>query len=225
MDLEPPYRTALRTHSGCRFFELDLNTRRTSRPCSDTNSGFSHSISLPPARVGLFAAESAYPSRYYPISLSAVRRQSVNTRWCSMAIQPPSPMCAGADMGSVPNQDHPAVPLVEFDRFNRPRLQISALPVDDLCRNGFSDRLTRLRFLREARAAAGIRHPNVASVFHLGKIGELTFTRWSLSKAKRWRVSSSAPASLRSTSQTAHYRKRLFWSRRGYRFSGCCLDK
>jgi hypothetical protein len=27
----------------------------------------------------------------------------------------------------------------------------------------------RLRFLREARAAASIRHPNVASVFHLGR--------------------------------------------------------
>jgi serine/threonine protein kinase len=29
----------------------------------------------------------------------------------------------------------------------------------------------RLRFLREARAAASVRHPNVASVFHLGKSG------------------------------------------------------
>ena len=29
----------------------------------------------------------------------------------------------------------------------------------------------RLRFLREARAAASVRHPNVASVFHLGKTG------------------------------------------------------
>src|ERR1700750_3110749 len=30
----------------------------------------------------------------------------------------------------------------------------------------------RLRFLREARAAASIRHPNVASVFHLGRAGQ-----------------------------------------------------
>jgi ankyrin repeat protein/serine/threonine protein kinase len=30
----------------------------------------------------------------------------------------------------------------------------------------------RLRFLREARAAASVRHPNVASVFHLGRIGQ-----------------------------------------------------
>jgi serine/threonine protein kinase len=33
----------------------------------------------------------------------------------------------------------------------------------------------RLRFLREARAAASVRHPNVASVFHLGRTGENYF--------------------------------------------------
>src|ERR1700756_1432864 len=33
----------------------------------------------------------------------------------------------------------------------------------------------RLRFLREARAAARVRHPNVASVFHLGRSGENYF--------------------------------------------------
>jgi serine/threonine protein kinase len=32
-----------------------------------------------------------------------------------------------------------------------------------------SDEAARPRFLREARAAASVRHPNVASVFHLGK--------------------------------------------------------
>src|SRR5215469_9210384 len=31
------------------------------------------------------------------------------------------------------------------------------------------DELARVRFLREARAAASVRHPNVASVFHLGR--------------------------------------------------------
>jgi WD40 repeat protein/serine/threonine protein kinase len=35
----------------------------------------------------------------------------------------------------------------------------------------FGDESARLRFLREARAAARVRHPNVASVFHLGKSG------------------------------------------------------
>jgi serine/threonine protein kinase/predicted ATPase len=33
------------------------------------------------------------------------------------------------------------------------------------------DQSARLRFLREARAAASVRHPNVASVFHLGRVG------------------------------------------------------
>jgi tetratricopeptide (TPR) repeat protein len=33
----------------------------------------------------------------------------------------------------------------------------------------------RLRFLREARAAARVRHPNVASVFHLGRTGQSYF--------------------------------------------------
>jgi serine/threonine protein kinase/Tfp pilus assembly protein PilF len=34
------------------------------------------------------------------------------------------------------------------------------------------DESARLRFLREARAAAKVRHPNVASVFHLGRSGD-----------------------------------------------------
>jgi hypothetical protein len=34
------------------------------------------------------------------------------------------------------------------------------------------DASARMRFLREARAAASVRHPNVASVFHLGRAGE-----------------------------------------------------
>jgi serine/threonine protein kinase/Tfp pilus assembly protein PilF len=37
------------------------------------------------------------------------------------------------------------------------------------------DESARLRFVREARAAASVRHPNVASVFHLGKCGDSYF--------------------------------------------------
>jgi serine/threonine protein kinase/Flp pilus assembly protein TadD len=37
------------------------------------------------------------------------------------------------------------------------------------------DESTRLRFLREARAAASVRHPNVASVLHLGRTGSSYF--------------------------------------------------
>jgi serine/threonine protein kinase len=38
-----------------------------------------------------------------------------------------------------------------------------------------NDESARLRFVREARAAARLRHPNVASVFHLGRTGENYF--------------------------------------------------
>src|SRR6202140_3026641 len=38
-----------------------------------------------------------------------------------------------------------------------------------------NDESARLRFLREARAAASVRHPNVASVFHLGRTGQNFF--------------------------------------------------
>ena len=37
------------------------------------------------------------------------------------------------------------------------------------------DESARLRFLREARAAAKVRHTNVASVFHLGRTGSSYF--------------------------------------------------
>src|SRR5215469_16820428 len=37
------------------------------------------------------------------------------------------------------------------------------------------DESAQLRFLREARAAASVRHTNVASVFHLGRTGENYF--------------------------------------------------
>jgi hypothetical protein len=37
------------------------------------------------------------------------------------------------------------------------------------------DASAQIRFLREARSAASVRHPNVASVFHLGKTGSSYF--------------------------------------------------
>jgi hypothetical protein len=42
------------------------------------------------------------------------------------------------------------------------------------------DESVRLRFLREARAAASVRHPNVASVYTWAEPVAVTFTRWSL---------------------------------------------
>ena len=41
--------------------------------------------------------------------------------------------------------------------------------------NYLADESARFRFLREARAAASVRHPNVASVFHLGRTGRSYF--------------------------------------------------
>ena len=37
------------------------------------------------------------------------------------------------------------------------------------------DESARLRFLREARSAASVRHQNIASVFHLGRTGQSYF--------------------------------------------------
>ena len=59
------------------------------------------------------------------------------------------------------------------------------------------DESARLRFLREARAAASVRHPNVASVFHLGRTGQNYFYAMELSRGKRSRISSNAPAGSR----------------------------
>jgi hypothetical protein len=52
------------------------------------------------------------------------------------------------------------------------------------------DESAQLRFLREARAAASVRHPNVASVFHLGRTGENYF--YAMEFVEGWRVSSDA---------------------------------
>ena len=51
------------------------------------------------------------------------------------------------------------------------------------------DEAARVRFLREARAAASVRHPNVASVFHLGRAGTITSTLWSLWRGETSTVS------------------------------------
>jgi serine/threonine protein kinase len=51
------------------------------------------------------------------------------------------------------------------------------------------DESARLRFLREARAAASVRHPNVASVFHLGRTGQNYFYTMEFVEGKRSRRS------------------------------------
>jgi len=59
------------------------------------------------------------------------------------------------------------------------------------------DESVRLRFLREARAAASVRHPNVASVFHLGRTGQNYFYAMELWRERHLKPSSDAPAALR----------------------------
>jgi len=62
------------------------------------------------------------------------------------------------------------------------------------------DESARLRFLREARAAARLRHSNVASVFHLGGIGPNYFYAMEFvegERGKRSRITSNAPAGSR----------------------------
>jgi hypothetical protein len=56
------------------------------------------------------------------------------------------------------------------------------------------DESARLRFLREARVAAQLRHSNVASVLHLGKSEGNYFMRWSSWRARRWTILLNAPA-------------------------------
>src|SRR3981081_1551203 len=52
------------------------------------------------------------------------------------------------------------------------RCPVTLKVVSEQC---LSDESARLRFLREARSAASVRHPNVASVFHLGRTGKNYF--------------------------------------------------
>ena len=49
------------------------------------------------------------------------------------------------------------------------------------------DESARLRFLREARAAASVRHPNVAWVLHLGRIGQNYYYAMEFVEGKRLR--------------------------------------
>ena len=63
--------------------------------------------------------------------------------------------------------------------------------------NYLGDESARLRFLREARAAASVRHPNVASVFHLGRTGKNYFYAMEFVEGETLESSSSALAGLR----------------------------
>ena len=59
------------------------------------------------------------------------------------------------------------------------------------------DESARLRFLREARAAASVRHPNVASVLHLGRTGSSYFYAMEFVEGETLENSSNAPVGWR----------------------------
>ena len=59
------------------------------------------------------------------------------------------------------------------------------------------DESARLRFLREARAAASVRHPNVASVFHLGRTGQSYFYAMEFVEGETLEKLSNAPGGWR----------------------------
>jgi hypothetical protein len=59
------------------------------------------------------------------------------------------------------------------------------------------DESARLRFLREARAAAKVRHSNVASVLHLGRTGKRYFYAMEFVRERPSRILSSALAGWR----------------------------
>jgi serine/threonine protein kinase len=54
-------------------------------------------------------------------------------------------------------------------------VQSRSLSLKVISERYLGDEWARLRFLREARAAASVRHQNVASVFHLGRTGSSYF--------------------------------------------------
>ena len=59
------------------------------------------------------------------------------------------------------------------------------------------DESARFRFLREARAAASVRHPNVASVFHLGRTGQSYFYAMEFVEGETLEKLSNAPGGWR----------------------------
>ncbi|HET9375219.1 MAG TPA: hypothetical protein VFO40_09615 [Chthoniobacterales bacterium] len=68
------------------------------------------------------------------------------------------------------------------------------------------DNSARLRFVRKARAAASVRHPNVASVFHLGKNGDRCFHAMECKRANDQYV---APMFYRLLQKGSKVRKRV----------------
>jgi hypothetical protein len=77
------------------------------------------------------------------------------------------------------------------------------------------DEAAQLRFLREAGAAASVRHPNVASVFHLGRTGQdyfyaMEFVEWGGLSRRRRRISSGGIKTRNADLETKRHNCRSF---------------
>ena len=68
----------------------------------------------------------------------------------------------------------------------------------------------RARLLREARALAGIVHPNVLEIFDVGEHGEDVYLLYDCSKARRWRAGPRGP-SCRTTSSIVSSQQAADW--------------
>src|SRR5258705_6839419 len=77
----------------------------------------------------------------------------------------PHPLISGAATTA-------ATPMCLSNRPPRRRRRFARKPWKDVRSKPSATVAAHRRFVREARAAASVRHPNVASVFHLGKSGE-----------------------------------------------------
>ena len=56
-----------------------------------------------------------------------------------------------------------------------------------MLRAGSTDPQSRDRLWREARAAASVSHPNICQIYDVGEADGELFSRWSCSRASRWR--------------------------------------
>jgi hypothetical protein len=149
---------------------------------------------------------------------------SVNTEFCPVCVLRralgATPESSESSLEKATVDSSPALPAHRFEHYELVKgedgktvelgrgamgVTYKAVDVDLHCpvtlkvisENYLGEELARLRFLREARAAASIRHPNVASVFHLGRSGQDYFYAMNLWRGKRLKTLSNAPANWR----------------------------
>src|SRR5205809_6665149 len=81
------------------------------------------------------------------------------------------------------------VTYLAMDKVLRRRVALKVIDIPEVPTRRDSQAV-RERFLREARAAAALRHPNVAAVFQFGASPDASraITQWNWWRAKHWRL-------------------------------------